>query len=54
MEAAWVRRIRAECAAQGVDFFFKQWGGIDKKAAGRELDRFVVWDYLQQRRSIIG
>ena len=23
-------------------------------AAGRELDRFVVWDYLQQRRSIIG
>jgi len=23
-------------------------------AAGRELDRFVVWDYLEQRRSIIG
>jgi uncharacterized protein with von Willebrand factor type A (vWA) domain len=23
-------------------------------AAGRELDRFVVWDYLERRRSIIG
>jgi len=30
--------------AQGRVFF----------AAGRELDRFVVWDYLDRRRSIIG
>ena len=34
----WVREIRDQCAAQGVAFFFKQWGGFRPKAGGRELD----------------
>jgi protein gp37 len=34
----WVIRVRDICAEQGVAFFFKQWGGIDRKASGRELD----------------
>jgi len=34
----WVVRIRHQCRAQGVPFFFKQWGGVHKKAAGRTLD----------------
>ena len=38
IEAAWVRSIRAQCHAQKVPFFFKQWGGVRKAAAGRELD----------------
>ncbi|MFT3706495.1 MAG: phage Gp37/Gp68 family protein [Archangium sp.] len=38
MEAAWVRSIRAQCRTQGVPFFFKQWGGVQKKRAGRLLD----------------
>ncbi len=38
MEAAWVREIRQQCAAARVAFFFKQWGGIQKKRAGRSLD----------------
>jgi protein gp37 len=38
MKAEWVRNIRQQCAAAGVPFFFKQWGGTRKKAAGRELD----------------
>lgn len=38
MEADWVRSIRDQCAAQGVRFFFKQWGGRNKKQAGRLLD----------------
>ncbi len=38
MEAGWVRSIRDQCAAAGVPFFFKQWGGVRKKASGRELD----------------
>ena len=45
MQAAWVRRIRTMCEAQGVRFFFKQWGswGPDGKRRskannGRELD----------------
>lgn len=38
MHPAWVREIRDQCEAVGVPFFFKQWGGRDKKKAGRELD----------------
>lgn len=38
MKAEWVRDIRDACHEQGVAFFFKQWGGRNKKANGRELD----------------
>jgi protein gp37 len=38
MEADWVRRIRNQCEEEAVPFFFKQWGGVFKKQAGRELD----------------
>lgn len=34
----WVDEIRLRCAAAGTAFFFKQWGGKNKKAAGRELN----------------
>jgi len=34
----WVREIRDQCLAQGVAFFFKQWGGLRPKSGGRELD----------------
>jgi protein gp37 len=34
----WVRSLRDQCAAAGVPFFFKQWGGVVKSRAGRELD----------------
>ena len=37
MEEWWVWDIRQQCADQGVDFFFKQWGGTNKKKSGREL-----------------
>ncbi|MBI2497840.1 MAG: phage Gp37/Gp68 family protein [Opitutae bacterium] len=38
LEADWVRSIRAQCRAQKAPFFFKQWGGVRKAEAGRELD----------------
>lgn len=38
MKAEWVRAIRDQCHSEGVPFFFKQWGGVRKKAAGRLLD----------------
>lgn len=38
MKAAWARNIRAQCRRAKVPFFFKQWGGFNKKAAGRVLD----------------
>jgi protein gp37 len=38
MQPDWVRSIRDQCEEQGVHFFFKQWGGVNKKFLGRELD----------------
>ena len=37
MEEAWVLDIKKQCERKKVDFFFKQWGGVNKKKAGREL-----------------
>ncbi len=34
---AWVWDIKFQCQEQEVLFFFKQWGGTNKKKAGREL-----------------
>lgn len=33
----WVTDIRDQCVQAGVAFFFKQWGGVNKKRAGRLL-----------------
>lgn len=38
MKVEWVREIREQCERQDVHFFFKQWGGVNKKATGRLLD----------------
>lgn len=38
MKKEWVLAIRDQCQKVGVPFFFKQWGGVHKKQAGRELD----------------
>ena len=38
MEKAWVERILALCKKQHVDFFFKQWGGVQKSKTGRVLN----------------
>jgi protein gp37 len=38
MKKAWVEKIRAQCHEFDVPFFFKQWGGVNKKKAGRLLD----------------
>lgn len=37
MEEAWVEDILEQCLDQGVAFFFKQWGGVNKKKTGRLL-----------------
>jgi len=47
MRADWVRRIRDRCVVRGVPFFFKQWGGANKKATGRTLDG-RTWDALPE------
>lgn len=45
MDPAWVREIRDRCVESGVPFFFKQWGGVNKKKTGRVLDG-RTWDEL--------
>jgi len=38
MKIEWVRELRDRCLAEGVAFFFKQWGGRYSKQGGRVLD----------------
>jgi protein gp37 len=38
MKVDWVLDIQQQCEAAGVKFFFKQWGGTNKKKTGRELN----------------
>lgn len=38
VEVDWIRELRDLCLAQGVRFFFKQWGGLKPKSGGRLLD----------------
>jgi protein gp37 len=45
IDPAWVRPIRDQCVRDSVPFFFKQWGGVHKKAAGRQLDG-RTWDEM--------
>jgi len=37
MSEQWVWDIKMQCQEQEVAFFFKQWGGVNKKKAGRKL-----------------
>lgn len=43
MHHDWVTGIRDQCFVEGIPFFFKQWGGINKKANGRLLEN-KTWD----------
>lgn len=45
MKPEWVVAIKDMCKQQGVPFFFKQWGGKNKKKAGRMLEG-RVWDEM--------
>ena len=45
IQADWVRNIRDNCLDHEVPFFFKQWGGVNKKRAGRVLDG-MTWDQM--------
>jgi protein gp37 len=45
VDADWVRPLRDQCVAEGVAFFFKQWGGRTPKSGGRRLDD-RTWDEM--------
>lgn len=53
MQPGWVREIRDACRAADVAFFFKQWGGVRKKAAGRTLDG-RTWNQMPHPVQAVG
>ena len=45
IKESWIIDIRDRCRENQVPFFFKQWGGVNKKKAGRELEG-RTWDEM--------
>ena len=45
MKEEWVVKIKDQCIEQNVPFFFKQWGGTNKKKNGRLLEN-RTWDEM--------
>jgi protein gp37 len=45
IDESWVKDILTQCHTAQVPFFFKQWGGINKKRAGRLLNG-QTWDQM--------
>lgn len=50
MRKEWVLPLRDQCKRNGVPFFFKQWGGVRKKKAGRRLDGRTYDEFPQRVR----
>jgi len=48
MEEVWALQIRDSCISQNVPFFFKQWGGTNKKKNGRLLEG-RTWSEMPSR-----
>ena len=48
----WVTDIRDQCLGAKVPFFFKQWGGVQKKRAGRTLEG-RTWDEMPTRMNLV-
>ena len=48
MNKKWVLDIHEQCRKANVPFFFKQWGGVNKKKAGRLLNGKVYCEMPEQ------
>jgi len=44
LEKRWVTEVKNRCLELNIPFFFKQWGGVNKKKAGRLLDGKIYDD----------
>ncbi len=49
----WVLDIRDQCLSSNVPFFFKQWGGVQKKKTGRLLQG-ELWSQMPQSIQFAG
>jgi len=52
MDPSWVVNIHEQCVKSNVPFFFKQWGGVRKKEAGRELEG-RTWDEMPKDLNLV-
>jgi len=52
MKESWVTDIRDQCLKTGKAFFFKQWGGTNKKKNGRILDGHT-WDQVPETENVL-
>jgi protein gp37 len=52
LERDWFINIRDKCLNAKVPFFFKQWGGVQKKKAGRLLDG-RTWDDMPRELNLV-
>lgn len=51
MDPTWVWDIRLQCRAARIPFFFKQWGGVNKRITGRRL-RGRVYNQMPRRHRV--
>lgn len=52
VDPAWVTDLRDQCLRAEVPFFFKQWGGVQKKRSGRRLDG-RTWDEMPASAELV-
>ena len=52
LDQVWVTELRDQCLRAGVPFFFKQWGGTNKKKAGRVLEG-RTWDEMPVEMNLV-
>ncbi len=52
MKQQWAVEIRDKCLNAGIPFFFKQWGGLNKKKNGRSLEG-RTWDDMPQSSELL-
>lgn len=52
MDQSWVIDIQKQCQHSGVPFFFKQWGGVNRKKVGRKLGG-REWDEMPAQAGVV-
>jgi len=52
MKPEWAVDIKEQCQSAGIPFFFKQWGGVNRKRNGRTLQG-RTWDQMPARVQVL-
>ena len=52
IEKSWVLEIKNHCIQNSIPFFFKQWGGVNKKKNGRLLEG-KTWNQIPKQPQFI-